>query len=82
MHCDPWLVTFRLLDEASTRHSYVIKDAASAYLARAAARRLADSPAEQAARDGVAIDARYDDVLALTPIVLAHTLHFDARTPL
>ncbi|MDQ0904162.1 hypothetical protein QFZ22_000147 [Streptomyces canus] len=81
MYCDPWLVTFRLLDEAGTRHSYVIKDATDAFAARAAARKLADSPTEQAARHGAAIDPRYDDVLALNPIVLAHTLHFEPRTP-
>lgn len=81
MHSDPWLVTFRLLDEAGTRHSYVIKDATDAFTARTAARKLADTPAERAARSGAAIDPRYDDVLALNPIVLAHTLRFGTRTP-
>ena len=81
MYSDPWLVTFLLLDEAGTRHSYVIRDAASASLARQAARKLADTPAEQAARHGAAIDPRYEDVLALNPTVLARTLRFEPRTP-
>ncbi|MEW2471062.1 hypothetical protein AB0919_39685 [Streptomyces sp. NPDC046994] len=81
MYSAPWLVTFRLLDEAGTRHSYVIKNATSASVARQAARKLADTPAEHAARHGAAIDPRYDDVVALNPIVLARTLRFGPMTP-
>jgi len=75
-HSAPWLVTFRLLDEAGTRHSYVIKDAPDAFTARVRARQLADTPAELAARHGAAIDPGYDDVLAITENVLANTLRF------
>ncbi|MFD3728810.1 hypothetical protein [Streptomyces sp. NPDC058671] len=71
-----WLVTFRLMDEAGTRHSYVIKDAPDAFTARLWAQRLASGPAELAARRHVDIDPGYDDVLAITEDVLATTLRF------
>ncbi|MFE5714517.1 hypothetical protein ACFQ7J_27355 [Streptomyces sp. NPDC056501] len=72
----PWLVTFRLLDEAGTRHSYIIKDAPDAFTAHLWARQLANTPEERAARHGRDIDPRYDDVLAITENVLANTLRF------
>ncbi|AVH60664.1 MULTISPECIES: hypothetical protein [Streptomyces] len=72
-------MTLRLLDEAGTRHSYVIKDATDASNARTAVRQIANTPAEQTARGGTAIDPEYADVLELTEHVLSNALRLDGR---
>jgi hypothetical protein len=77
MHSDPWLVTFKLMDGAGTRHCYVIKDNVDGHTARTRARNKADTEAEKAARGGVQIDPEYIDVLELTPKVRARALRID-----
>lgn len=73
MH-DPWLITFRLLDEPRTRHCYVIKDDVDAATARQLAWQKAETDSEKAARHGAPIDPGHVDVLELTEFVRSNTL--------